>query len=158
LRCMEDEQAERLPKDNSASFSLHYQKIISDYWIGSVYETFRLLRQRKLDDASPAFLEIFADLELIRMPLEKHELAKDRNLDAPLEMVRNPRNNDAKDIYVYDPKDDRRAHIMSTAVSSSTGSVMWHAIDLTSNSDRWIERRGLSDRIIALWISADRAA
>jgi hypothetical protein len=72
LRCMEDEHARRMAGSQSQGdanmFAFHYQKILSDYWIGSMYETFRLLRQRKLADASPAFSEILVDLELIRMP------------------------------------------------------------------------------------------
>jgi hypothetical protein len=153
LRCMEDEQLQRMATDQSGSFAFHYQKMISDYWIGGVYETFRLLRERNPGDVSPAFAGILADLELIRMPLEKHELAKDWELEAPLPMMRSPPNNDASDIYVYDPKDNRRAHIMAAGVSPTTGSVMWHGIDVVLKADRWIERRDLADRIVALWKS-----
>jgi len=147
LRCMEDEQVQRV----AGEFAFQYQKMLSDYWIGSVYEIFRLLRDRKLADVPLGFSEVLADLELIRMPLEKHELPKDRKLEAPLEMIRNPPKNDSTDIYVYDPKDNRRAHIMGFGVSTKTGSVIWHGIDIASKSDRWIERRDLADRILALW-------
>lgn len=154
LRCMEDELSQRIAADDqSGSFAFHYQKMISDSWVGSMYETFRLLRDRNLADASPAFASILADLELIRIPLDKHELAKDRRLDAPLTMMRSPPNNDASDVYVYDPKDNRRAHIMAAGVSPTTGSLMWHGIDVVSKADRWIDRRDLADRIVALWKS-----
>jgi hypothetical protein len=150
LRGMEDEQARRMVSNGNDSFSFHYQEMMSDYWIGGVYETFRLLRQRKLADKSFHFAEILADLELVRMPLEKHELPKDWKLEAPLQMTRYPPNNDDTDAYVYDPKDNQRAHIMGVGVSSK-GSVMWHVIDLTKKSDRWVERQDLSDRILAMW-------
>jgi hypothetical protein len=150
LRCMEDEQALGMARTSSGGFAVHYQKIMSDYWIGGVYETFRLLRERKLADSSPAFATILADLAIIRMALEKHELPKDWEMEAPLQMMRHPPNDDATDNYVYDPKDNQRAHIMVTSISTK-GSVTWQATDPISNSARRIERRDLSDRIIALW-------
>src|SRR3974390_2426611 len=76
------------------------------------------MRDRKLADVPLGFSEVLADLELIRMPLEKHELPKDRKLEAPLEMIRNPPHNDSTAIYVYDPKDNRRVHIMGFGVST----------------------------------------
>src|SRR5665811_1134332 len=110
-------------------FDMYYLNMLSTYWVGSMYETFRLLRQRKLTGTDPAFDEILSDLELLRMPLEKHELAKDTVLKEPLQMVRGPRNNDAKDLYSYDKDDNSRAHIMPMGLSKR-GSLSWQAIDL----------------------------
>jgi hypothetical protein len=148
VRCMEDERAQKLASIDM--FAYHYQKLMSDYWIGSMYEIFRLLRQRGLADADPAFNEIFSDLELIRMPLEKFELAKDKKLGRPLEMTRLPERNDESDKYVYDKNDDLRSHIMPTTVSEN-GSVEWHVHDVIIGENRWVQRRNLSDRIIKLW-------
>jgi hypothetical protein len=148
LRCIEDEQARA--DGETGIFNFHYQRMLSDYWIGGIYENFRTLRQRKLADTTPAFDQIFSDLESIRVPLEKHELPKDRSLKEPLTMVRYPRNNDATDLYVYDPQDDQRSHIIGAGVSPK-GSVMWHVVNLKTENDRWIERRELSDRILTIW-------
>lgn len=150
LRCMEREQAELMASRQSGSFAFHYQKLMSELWIGCMYETFRLLRDRKLSDLSPEFGRIFSDLELIRIVVDKHELPKDRKLEGPLEMARRPASGDSSDIYIYDPKDDKRAHIMPVGVSQR-GSVMWHVIDVRSETARWVERLGLSERIISLW-------
>jgi len=151
LRCIEDERARAMAAGKeSGMFDFHYQKMLSDYWIGGIYESFRTLRQRNLADATPVFNQIFSDLESIRVPLETHELPKDRSLKEPLTMVRGPRSNNATDLYVYDPKDDQRAHIMGGAVTRN-GSVMWHVIDLKTENDRWVERRDLSDRILTMW-------
>jgi hypothetical protein len=79
LRCIEDEQA-RADREPGI-FNFHYQKMLSEYWIGGIYENFRTLRQRKLADTTPAFDQIFSDLESIRVPLEKHELPKDWSLN-----------------------------------------------------------------------------
>lgn len=152
LRCLEDEQAQRMAAGTEPGlFEGNYLNMLSTYWVGSMYETFRLLRQRKLTGTDPAFAEILSDLELLRMPLEKHELAKDKEtLKEPLRMVRQPRNNDTTDQYSYDPKDDKRAHIMPSGLSSR-GSMTWHVIDLKAGTDRWVERRALSERIVELW-------
>jgi hypothetical protein len=149
---MEDEQAQRIAAGREAGlFDTHYLNQLSIYWVGSMYETFRLLKQRKLSDTSPVFAEIFSDLELLRMPLEKHELAKDKKtLKEPLPMVRRPPNNDATDHYSYDPNDDSRAHIMPSGLSNN-GSMTWQVIDLKTGADRWVERRALSERIVELW-------
>jgi hypothetical protein len=162
LRCMEDEQAARaagsLPKGNMMTF--HYQKLFSDMWIGGWYEILRALRQRADEalrrgestcgfEASEEFKSLLADLERLRMPLEKYEIAKDRSMSGPLTMTRYPPNNDETDNYVYDPNDPRRDHIMPTGISSR-GSVMWLALDHTSDRQYWIERRELSERLLAL--------
>ena len=149
LRSMEDEASQ----NSSTKFDgglFGYQRMMSEYWIGGVYETFRLLRQRGLADTSAAFDEILNDLELLRMPLEKHEIAKDSKLKSSLEMVRIPPKNDPSDTYIYDPRDNQRSHIMPYG-KSPQGSLVWHVTDVRSGADRWIERRDLSDRIIALW-------
>jgi hypothetical protein len=151
LRCMEDEHAQATAAGKEPGmFNFHYQRILSDYWIGGIYEGFRTLHQRNLVGATAVFDRIFSDLELIRVSLEKHELPKDRALKEPLTMVRGPRSNDATDFYLYDPKDDQRTHIMGVTIAPN-GSVMWHVIDLKTENDRWVERRDLSDRILTMW-------
>ena len=145
LRAIEDEQAQR-----HDLFGFHYQKMMSDYWIGGVYETFRLLKDRELADPAQAFAEIFADLEPTRVAIDKHELAQERKLKTPIEMVRLPQKNDASDKYVYDKTDKQRSHIMGMGISDR-GSVRWLVTDILKEADRWVERRDLSDRILALW-------
>ena len=67
-----------------------------------------------------------------------------------IEMVRLPQKNHDSDKYVYDRTDKQRSHIMSMGISDR-GSVSWHVTDILKNDVRWIERRDLSDRILALW-------
>jgi hypothetical protein len=57
---------------------------------------------------------------------------------------------DRTDLYEYSKDDPQRAHIMPTGISSR-GSVRWQVIDLKNGEERLLERRSLSDRIIALW-------
>jgi hypothetical protein len=149
LRCLEDAHATQT-QNESEIFQFHYQYMFSVYWIGGMYEIFALLRRRKLADQSPVFDEILNDLEIARVTLEKHEIAKDRILENPLPMSRAPANNDPSDFYSYDPKDNLRAHIMPSGLSMK-GSVMWSVLDVKKSAMRWIERQDLSDRILALW-------
>jgi len=148
LRCMEDELA--AGSHAGAQGEYHFQNLLSELWIGSVYETLRLLKARKLMPDSGESLALLNDLSLIRMPLEKHEIAKDQALKNPLQMQAHPPNNERTDFYVYDKDDPTRAHIMPRGVSPR-GSVMWQLLDVKANQERWVERRGLSDRLLSLW-------
>lgn len=150
IRCMEDEFAELSPENREKDlFAFHRVNMLSEYWVGAMYETLRLLRQRRLlEDAEP-FSALLEDLELVRIPLEKHEIAKDKVLDAPLALVRRPERG-SNDEYVYAFDDQKRAHIMPRGVSER-GSVMWHVIDLKAEQSRWVERRRISDEVLELW-------
>lgn len=152
LRSIEDEMARRdvHAREQDMLFVINYLGLMSTYWIGSVYETFRLLKERNLADQDVTFMEIFRALELLRIPLEKHEIAKDRLLKEPLMFVRNPPQNDPRDAYTYDRDDTKRAHIMQQGLMPS-GSMAWLALDLKGNAQRWVERRWISEKIIELW-------
>jgi len=147
LRCMEDEFSST---DGEVDFQLHYQGMFSNIWIGSVYEFVSLLKTRKLLDHSPQFEALTHDLRLLRVPLEKHEIAADRKLAEPLTMKRLPPSTNNTDTYTYSKNSATRAHIMPFGLSSR-GSMTWEVIDIISNTTRWIERRALSERIMELW-------
>jgi hypothetical protein len=151
IRCMEDE-FHSLPGDNEAIdlFKAHYLLILSELWIGSVYEAFRLIKERKLIAQEEQFINIEHDLRILRIPLEKHQIAADSKLSQPLQMQSIPPNNDATDLYEYSKGDPKRTHIMPTGISAR-GAAMWQVIDLIRNDNRWIERRDLSDRVLSLW-------
>lgn len=149
LRSMEDEvnpqtenhtDIELLAFDNLSS--------LSDLWIGSTYEIFRHSEERFIQFSGEEFGIIAHHLRLIRIPLEKHEIAQDWNLAVGLEL-KSPPNNDASDIYVYERKSKARAHIMPMGMSER-GAIMWNVIDLKARTQFWIERRELSDRVLNL--------
>jgi len=136
--------------DGEVDFQLQYQGMFSNIWIGSVYEFVSLLKIRKLLDHSPQFEALAHDLRLLRVPLEKHEIAADRKLAEPLTMKRLPPSTNNTDTYTYSKNSATRAHIMPFGLSSR-GSMTWEVIDIISNTTRWIERRALSERIMELW-------
>lgn len=157
LRCLEDE----FNTNNDASgmdFSFHYQMMFSETWIVGCYEILRAFQQRDRDAAKDgratsgvselgAFKSIFADFELLRMPIAKFEIAKDSNLQP--RPMRRVGDGEAKPIEFYDPKDPSRFHIMPTGVSPR-GSAVWLALDVRNSRQHWVERRDLADRLLSL--------
>lgn len=123
---------------------------LSELWLGSTHEFVRLLRDRKLiDDGDGA--AIAHDLRLLRVAIEKHEIAGDRDMKARLQLRRMPSLNDRSDLYVYDKTDRKRAHIMPRGLSPTSGSIVWQVIDINDDRERQIERRELSDRVLKMW-------
>lgn len=153
LRCVEDEIAKvlSLSERDDPFFVGHYLNALSTYWIGGMYETLRLLKERKLVDQSREFARTFRDFELLRIPLEKHEIAKDRKLKEPLTLMKMPSGASVVgDEYVYRRDDVKRAHIMPVGLSAR-GSLTWQVTDLSDTTSRWLERRSLSDQTLELW-------
>ena len=153
LRCIEDDAATRMHAGQQLGFDTHYQRMLSELWIGSVYESLRLLANssRRLAPDDDGFRALKYDLTLLRIPIEKHEIAGDRKLVEPIKLQRRPPHGDDSDICQYAKDDPQRAHIMPSGISAR-GSMMWHVLDIRrENEVRWIERRSLSERILELW-------
>jgi hypothetical protein len=148
LRCVEDEFSDASQRDKLDTATQYFMMFTVD-WIGGTYEILRLLRERKLLDGSE-LQSLLREFELLRMPLEKHEIAKDRNLRQPLELTRFPPTNAPSDFFTYDQTSPTKTHIMPS-VLSPRGSITWQAIDAAKNTSCWIERRSLSDKILELW-------
>jgi hypothetical protein len=148
LRCIEDDFCPDA-QEGAAGFVAHYQSMLSSLWMGQVYEVFRLVIERELPVPHPdEFRAIAHDLRITRVPLEKHEIAAHNKLPRNAEFV--AKGAGAEDrIHVYDRGDLRRSHIMPSGVSDR-GSVTWLAVDTFADSERWIERRAVSERVLAL--------
>src|SRR5260370_36157450 len=99
--------------------------MLSELWVGRVYETYRLLIDRKIAPDNEEFRRTAHDLRLLRVPLEKHEIAGDRKLDQPLLLT----SGQDRDLYAYSHTDPLKAHIMPGGISAR-GSMMWQIIDL----------------------------
>lgn len=149
LRSMEDGFCPPKPGD-VIDFSTHYQLMLSEMWVSAAYEIARLLRSRKLVEKEIKFEELFHDLELLRIPLNKHEIARDRNHHEPIIMQTSPLYDGEPRIYEYRQNDHQKAHIMPASLSRR-GSAAWCAIDVRDSKEHWIERRQLSDRFLAVF-------
>jgi hypothetical protein len=143
LRCMEDEFDGRDDGVDMVDTHVHFRVLISEMWIGGVYETIRLLADRRLAPDSDDFRALAHDLRLLRIPLEKHEVAGDRQLTEPLKFAAHPTNKNSAKVYEYDKADPRRVHVMPRGFSGR-GSATWMVLDVTTGtpSERWIERLG----------------
>jgi hypothetical protein len=151
VRCLEDEIANTLATGKSDdNFVGHHLNSMSTYWIGGVYETCRLLRARNLVDQNEKFVTLVRDLELVRIPLEKHEIARDNKVKEPLRLVRHPIGNESRDEHIYARDDAKRSHIMPMGLSAR-GSMTWQVLDVRDGTSRWVERRTLSDQMLDLW-------
>ncbi len=150
LRCMEDEYTSVASREEIRPWVDESLASLSEIWIGQVYEIFRLTQERELTATNDFFKALAHDFRLLRIPLEKYEIAQAGTLTAPIPMSRSPAEGDAVD-YHYDKTDRlQRAHIMPSGISQR-GSIQWLAIDISAGlSERWIERRDLSDRVLQL--------
>lgn len=156
LRCMEEETkvdiSRRQDLAGDVDFSFHYQVMLSEVWICNAYEVFRLLKPRQLVNQNDVLKALVDDLTLLRVPIEKHEIANrpyTANDLNPLQMQRLSREGEVTSHYEYSRSDPRRAHIMGKE-TSVRGSIMWEALDGASCDSRWLERLDLSERIVSL--------
>lgn len=132
-----------------AMSSFHYQSLVSELWVGSAYEIVRLAVERALLPTSLNLSALAHDLRLLRIPLEKHEIAVDRKLKGKLTLARHPPNGNETDFVEYDKADRQKSHIMPAGLTDR-GSMTWCAIDIEADTEKWIERLDLSDRFLAL--------
>lgn len=164
LRCMEEETTADTSRQQEVTgeedFSFHYQVMLSEVWICNSYEIFRLLKTRKLVNQNDVFKTLVDDLTLLRVTIEKHEIANRQyttNDINPMQMQRLSREGEVTGDYEYSRSDPRRAHIMGKRLSGR-GSLEWEALDGESGNSHWLERLSLSERILALWQPDDQAA
>jgi hypothetical protein len=160
LRCLEDEfDAKKAATETPERAAYHYQLMLSESWVTGCYEILRAFRERDRDardaglplsgvSGTEPFDSIFADFELLRMPIAKFEIAKDKKIKQALAM-RKVGDTDEVAPHFYDPKDPARYHIMPTGMGPR-GSVVWQALDHQTNREYQIERRDLSERLLAL--------
>lgn len=150
LRCMEEEYAALLhaPKQKEMVLA-HYFRVLSQMWVGVIYEPLRLLVQREFI-RDPEGRAIAEDPRLLRITLEKHEIPSEWKLKESLQLERFLVDKEHVGQYIYNRDDPRRAHVMDCRISER-GSIMWKAFDPRANQMRWIERQSLSDRMLKLW-------
>ena len=147
LRCMEDERASA---DLDAKESDRLLIMLSEQWVGSAYAVAWVLKEREPSVRDwEGFNAFYRDLWLLRIPLEKYEIAADKKLPPELPMQKVPPNEDASDSYIYAKDDPKRAHIMPRSLSQR-GSLVWLAV-AGPTEQRWLERRELSDRALGVW-------
>jgi len=120
--------------------------MLSSYWIVGMYTAFWILGKRGLGDDTANFKSVVDDLALVRVGLEEQEIPKDWDLE-PVQVIARLPHHDENDFYTNDPDGPKRAHIVPAGLSAR-GSMVWRVVE--GDQARSIERRELSDRILAL--------
>lgn len=146
-RALEDELTAQPGAPGAMDFRFHYLVMMSEIWISMAYAICFALKERDqlVDDTQ--FLQLAEDLRLVRVQLEKHQIASDKKLTDPLTMTTGSSGPGAERLSQYDKGDRMRAHIPRTGTSDRK-SLMWEVIEVKANGMRWIERRSLSDTMI----------
>jgi hypothetical protein len=89
-RAMEDELLATPPKEGEMDFRDNYLMMLSELWIGAAYAISFALKDRKLLLDYDDFIELAEDLRLVRVQIEKHQIASDRGLTGPLPLTCSP--------------------------------------------------------------------
>lgn len=151
-RALEDELAQCPPREGEMDLRDNYLMMLSELWIGAAYAICFALKDRKLRVDEPDFVSLAEDLRLIRVQIEKHQIASDRQLEDPLSLSTGPaKPGDAPERVVsYDKSNPLRAHIGRSGISQRR-SVMWEVIEVRTKSMRWIERRQTADKLLDIF-------
>ena len=154
IREMENDLSNSISKQNPSlteMFAFNSQTLLSELWVCVAYEIFRLLKDRNLENAD-SFLQLERHLRLIRIALDKGEVAQHRKQNVELDMITYP---DRKDVFHYSSGNPLRSHILPTRIKTERGSLGWCVTDVISDrkksSSYWLDRQEISDRILSLW-------
>ncbi|MDT2022372.1 hypothetical protein [Methylocella sp. CPCC 101449] len=122
---------------------------LAEQWIGDAYAVTHTIKSKKLNLQPEGFSELAHDLRILRVQLEKHEIATGAATKQPIELEIIGSNEQE----IYDASDPDRKHAIITAHGlTKRHSICWLVIDAASTeSSRWIERRELSERFLRLW-------
>lgn len=112
-----------------------------------------VLRHTSPEEVLRYWIPLAHHLRLLRIAIDKHEIACDKKLEDPLLMRRVPPKDDDSDIHCYSKSDPRRSHILPGG-ASHRGSVVWQVLDIKTRAAFWLERRTLSEKIITLYGTA----
>jgi hypothetical protein len=146
-RSLEDELLHSPSAEGQLDFRHQYLLMFSDLWIGSAYAITYAFSDRDLYKGDQEFEAIAEDLRLIRVQVEKHQIASDWKLDQPLDFVTAPNQSGTIRTFRYDKNNRLRAHIGRVGQSEKQ-SVVWEVIVVNGDTTRWLERRSLSDRLL----------
>lgn len=141
---------------SNPTFSLlpSFLNSLSRYWVLSLYESLRVLKEelqkgdRWQDSSYDNLREVFRKIELVRIPLAKHEIAKEK-----------PFFRDNKTLWLekLDPKPEEKplayrpgtaSYIPVLEFNPITGSICWNVANLKTKAQEVVERRAVSDLLL----------
>ncbi len=142
-----------IPSDIEKHYpALYYQSMLSNRWVCDLYEVSRVFINRGIIKDDENFNDLAKHLEAIRIPLEKHEIAKDRKLATSLELEKILKNPSTTQTFYKYNKDDILKAFGPRMGYTKRGSVSWNVVDQQSRKLYWIDRLSLSERFISLLV------
>lgn len=149
-RTLERDLVDRPPSATAVDLRHNYLSMLSEWWISCTYAICYTLSSRKIF-IEEEFFRLANDLRMVRVQLEKHEVPSDRQLKEPMRFVPQQLRPDETQapVYIYDKDDPRRAHIPGIGISPRH-SIMWEVVDVKTETQRWLERTELSDRMLRI--------
>lgn len=151
LRSLEIGAVDRVAaQDDNDVMSFDHQEYLSELWIGGAYEICRLAREANIMKDNDFDL-LAHQLRLVRVPLEKMQIAADNALTAPLQMIQGEEGAENARLYTYTKGDPNRAHMLPTGMSRR-GSASWHVIDIPAKKSYWVERQEISDLFLKVFL------
>ncbi|MFD1942739.1 hypothetical protein [Paradevosia shaoguanensis] len=149
LRTLEAENLERSTSDMEPDVDLAGDLFLSlsESWVTRCYELVRVARERitARGDATPERLaHLLYQLELVRMPIDKGEIAKAiYHKGEPLVLTRE----DGSEPQPY----TKGSFIVQRGLCGQSGAAMWWPIDLRTQQTVEVCRRDLSDWLVGLF-------
>lgn len=154
LRSIEKEQLYRDPAAHAVVSGLitSMQSLLSEAWVSAAYEIIRLLKSRNIWKNDPEFHRLVHDLSLVRITIDKHEIARDNKLQAPIQFTGSSDDPTAT-VTPYDKDDPLRSHMLPRCISTKTGSFAWKPIEIKNHGPqhKTIERQDLSDQFLSIF-------
>lgn len=131
---------------------LHPLVPIAMTWVALSYEAVRALHQRS--PALPGLEPLLRRLELVRMPLFKSEVARERpNRMPPIDLYAYPPTSAEEAPRRYDRLDDQRAYRPVAAMTEQ--GLAWGVVDAVTCRMVWVTRRSLADALLAVGAACD---
>jgi hypothetical protein len=129
------------------AISLHL--LLAEQWVSIANSITFLIKYKELPSDYVGLPELSHDLRILRVQIEKHEIAKGALTKAgPIEL--GIQGSEEVELYDASSKDRKHAFIGQSGVSGRH-SLMWYVIDADAKAGRWLERRDLSDRFLNVW-------
>ena len=144
LRSLEDEIKIAI-LDGNTNLLLGKQMMLSQMWISDTYEIFRNIKSNEMLKENKIFKELEHHLRLLRVPIDKHQIASDHYLKKKPQLIQvKPANDNGVGQYEHHSGEPYKLVTKLTG----RGSLFWETVDGKTGKAITFERLYLSERIL----------
>jgi hypothetical protein len=147
LRVIEGETLGRILAGEA--FNVDAQVTLTPGWLFSTYEIVRMAQETPTGRSHWTLVALRKQIELVRVPMAKLEIANDAGIKEPLQFERIGEGT-AGDVVTYSAKSKAPIY-PAQGFCLETGSLAWWVYDTKSRSMVQVTRRMHSDMMLALW-------